>query len=389
MSRAMWHGGRTTMAEIKPESSAEALDTVEASATHHSADGLSHRLDAGGPSTTLTRANGRGPRWYGFTAFVLSGGGARGALQVGALRALMEAGIRPDVVVGTSIGAWNGALLAREPTLTGVDTIAAAWLSAHPTRVLLGMEPPANSPVSAHATMRMLVAARRIAAGHSSLYGDTGLRDFIKRLVGDLTFEDLALPLRVIATDITHGTRAVFGSGPLGPAILASSAIPGIFPPVRIEDAVYVDGGALDNSSIETALALGARRLFVLDVGYDEQAVGSDLWSGEALARRSKDHKDSKQHRNDKNGGRRPSIHPLAALLERTSQVVSHYQLVQALARVPPGIETHVIHVGLAASGGALEFEKAPLWIDKGYEFTCAYLERARPAVPLLVAGLT
>src|SRR5262249_26347136 len=56
--------------------------------------------------------NGRGPRWYGYTAFVLSGGGARGALQVGALRALLEAGIRPDVIVGTSIGAWNGALLA-------------------------------------------------------------------------------------------------------------------------------------------------------------------------------------------------------------------------------------------------------------------------------------
>src|SRR5262249_33643723 len=161
--------------------------------------------------------------------------------------------------------------------------------------------------------------------------------------------------LRIIATDLTHGTRAVFGSGLLGPAVLASSAIPGIFPPVRIGDTTYVDGGALDNSSIETALDLGARRLFVLDVGYDVQAVGAELGSGEALAEREKDHQDHKggkrgrRGRSRKNSGQKPSVHPLAAVLERTSQVVSHYQLVQTLARVPPGIETHVIHVGAAA----------------------------------------
>src|SRR5258708_27938392 len=114
----------------------------------------------------------RRPRWSGYTGFVLSGGGARGALQVGALRALLEAGQRPDVVVGTSIGAWNGALLACDPTLGGVDAIEAAWRGAHPTRVLLGMEPPANAPAQAHATLRMIAAARRVAAGRPSLYGD-------------------------------------------------------------------------------------------------------------------------------------------------------------------------------------------------------------------------
>src|SRR5579863_2722396 len=67
------------------------------------------------------------PRWRGYTAFVLSGGGARGALQVGALRALLECGERPDVIVGTSIGAWNGAVLARDPTLTGVEAVEEAW----------------------------------------------------------------------------------------------------------------------------------------------------------------------------------------------------------------------------------------------------------------------
>lgn len=332
----------------------------------------------------------RKPRWSGYTAFVLSGGGARGALQVGALRALLEAGERPDVVVGTSIGAWNGALLARDPTLGGVDVIEAAWRGAHPTRVLLGMEPPANAPAQAHATLRMIAAARRVAAGRPSLYGNAGVSEFVQRLVGDLTFEQLAIPLRVVATDITHGTRAIFDSGPLAPAVLASSAIPGIFPPMRIGDAVYVDGGTLDNASVETALRLGARRLFVLEVGYDEQATGSDLWSVQApedLLNGADPGKNGKNGRNRRRGrdagaARRPAVHPLAALLERTSQVVSHYQLEQALARIPRGVEVHVIHVGHAAAGGALEFEKAPRWIEQGYEFTRAYLAEARIGQP-------
>src|SRR5258708_5042210 len=77
----------------------------------------------------------RRPRWAGYTAFVLSGGGARGALQVGALRALLEHGERPDVIVGTSIGAWNGAVLARNPTLTGVEELADIWHAVHSWRV--------------------------------------------------------------------------------------------------------------------------------------------------------------------------------------------------------------------------------------------------------------
>jgi NTE family protein len=335
----------------------------------------------------------RRPRWNGYTVFVLSGGGARGALQVGALRALLEAGERPDAVVGTSIGAWNGALLARDPTLDGVEELATAWRDAHPTRVLLGIEPPANTPPQAHASLRMIAAARRVAAGRPSLYGDAGVREFVQQRVGEGTFEDLALPLRVVATDITHGTRAVFASGPLAPAILASSAIPGVFPPVRIGDSVYVDGGSVDNASVETALALGARRIFVLEVGFDEQATGSSLWSvpvpeeppDEVVT--MKGGRGMWSGRIRLGGGRRnrnrPYVHPLAALLERTSQVVSHYQLEQSLARVPRGIEVHVIRVGHAAAGGALEFEKAPRWIEQGYAVTREYLASLQ-ASPLL-----
>lgn len=335
-------------------------------------------------TSTAASASGtlRRPRWRGYTAFVLSGGGARGALQVGALRALLEAEIVPDVVVGTSIGAWNGALLARQPTLDGIAAMEAAWREAHPTRVLLGIEPPANAPAQAHATLRTIAAARRVAAGKPSLYGNDGVREFIQKLVGETTFEELVLPLRVIATDITHGTRAVFRTGLLAPAVLASSAIPGVFPPVRIGDSVYVDGGSLDNASVETALVLGARRIFVLEVGYDEQATGATLWSNPSLDEPGETENGKGRFGLNRRGSR-PPVHPLAALLERTSQVVSHYQLEQSLARVPRGIEVHVLRVGHSAAGGALEFEKAARWIEQGYAFTQEYLESVPHGQPL------
>ncbi len=303
------------------------------------------------------------PRWRSYTAFVLSGGGARGALQVGALRALLECGERPDVIIGTSIGSWNGAVLALNPTLAGVEAVEGAWRTAHPSRVLLGMEPPVNT-AQALAAMRALTAVRRLAAGEPSLYSDAGMRQMIARLLGDTTFEQMAVPLRIIATDITHGTRAIFGTGPVAPAVLASSAIPGIFPPVRIGEAVYVDGGALDNASVETALALGARRIFVLDVGYDEHGSHARLWS--------------EVQPEDSHRRRIAGVLALSAVLERTTQVVSRYQLDRTLQRVPPGIEMHVLRIGTKAGGGALEFEKAPQWMRQGYEATAAYLARER-----------
>jgi predicted acylesterase/phospholipase RssA len=328
------------------------------------------------PGVNGSRAAHR-PRWRTYTAFVLSGGGARGALQVGALRALLEAGERPDVVVGTSIGAWNGALLARDPTPAGVERLAEVWLTAHPTRVLLGLEQNGHSPAMAIASSRYatyIAAAQRLAAGHPSLYGDAGLRHFAQAAVGETTFEELTVPLRVIAADITHGRRVVFSAGPIAPTILASSAIPGIFPPVRIGDTVYVDGGILDNASIETALALGARRLFILDVGYDEGGAGSALWlpEPEEIKEIKSNGKPARSSR-----GSRSGVHPLAAVLERSSQVMSRYHFDRAIARIPRGIETHVLRIGNGAGGGALEFEKAPEWITAGYESARAQLARS------------
>ncbi|HLJ81113.1 MAG TPA: patatin-like phospholipase family protein, partial [Ktedonobacterales bacterium] len=223
----------------------------------------------------------RRPRWRNYTAFVLSGGGARGALQVGILRALLEYGEQPDVVIGTSIGAWNAAWIARNPTLAGVAGLEAAWHTTHPARVLLDIDPSPHTPAQALASRRLFSIARRLTAGFPSLYSDAGMQHFIARYLQDVRFEEMAVPLRIIAADITHGTRAIFSSGLVAPTVLASSAIPGVFPPVRIGDTVYVDGGSLDNCSLETALEIGARRVFVLDVGYDESSAGAPLWTSE------------------------------------------------------------------------------------------------------------
>ncbi|HEV7129621.1 MAG TPA: patatin-like phospholipase family protein [Ktedonobacterales bacterium] len=310
------------------------------------------------------RGGERRPGWSGYTAFVLSGGGARGAVQVGMLRALLEAGERPDVIVGTSIGAWNGAWLARHPNLEGLNELEDLWHGLTSSKVLLGRETYGAPPARAIAGMLVLSAARRVAQGAPSLYSDAGMSQLVERLIGNWTFEDLTLPMRVIAANLSHGGRAVFYSGPLAPPVLASSAIPGIFPPVRIGEQVYVDGGALENASLDVAYDLGARRLFVLDVGYDSNTDENALWA--AVSQHHVEH------------ARQSTTHALAAVLERTAQVMSRYHLEQALRRLPPGIEVHVLS-GTTA-GGLLDFGRSAELMQQGYARTQAHLGALSPS---------
>lgn len=312
----------------------------------------------------------RRPRWRDYTAFVLSGGGARGALQVGALRALVEVGEIPDLIIGTSVGAWNGAWLAMGPTPERMETMARVWASVHPAQVLLGRERVAGG--ASRQAIRgalALAAARNVTRDNPSLYSDIGLRQLLKRYYADATFEALAVPLYVIATNLTAGERTVFASGEVGPALLASSAIPGIFPPVRIGDAMFVDGGAVENCGVELALTLGARRIFVLDVGYDASPTAMQLWSAPPI-----------RDERTPSRVRRPRTtmmpHALASILDRTTQVMGRYQLERDLARLPSGIEAHVIRPTPSQGGGALDFDAAPEWIERGYAFASEYLAR-------------
>lgn len=186
------------------------------------------------------------------TAFAISGGGARGAAQVGMLRALIERNITPDLVVGVSIGAWNGAWLAHRPELDWVKRLEEVWRNV--TRRTLDIV--------------WWRAARNMVRRKPSLYEGDGLSRFVARHLQVHNFEDLAVPLHTVAIDLTAGTKAVFSHGPLAPAVLASSAIPGIFPPVLIDGRQHVDGGLVDPTGLDTAIELGARRVYVLDSGY-------------------------------------------------------------------------------------------------------------------------
>ncbi len=322
-------------------------------------------VETAGSSILRLRSRQAQPR-AGATAFVFSGGGARGALHVGALRALLEAGIRPDMLVGTSIGAWNAAWLAQSPTLDGVEALAEIWRSLQAGQILLGRRHPVWSRARALRGLLMLAALRRIAGGSSSLYSDTGLRQILSQRFADLTFEDLALPLSVIATNLSHGGRAVFQRGTLGDALLASSAIPGIFPPVSIDGALYADGGMVDGCSVETAIEMGARRIFVLAIGYDAEAGDGAAWAhtGEqALA-----------------AGRGMPRHSVPSVIQRASQVMGNYQIQRALERAPSSVAARLISLSSGVGGGTLSFGNVDELIERAYQSTRGYLATAYAA---------
>ncbi|HVL82286.1 MAG TPA: patatin-like phospholipase family protein [Actinomycetota bacterium] len=190
------------------------------------------------------------------TAFVLGGGGNLGCIQVGMLRALFERGIAPDLVVGCSVGALNGAAVAHDPTLDGVTKLEAMW-----RRLESGDVFPSGRMSGPWLLLRKGTA----------LYPNTGLRAAIDASFPEATFEGCRVPLHVVATSMTSGRSRWFSSGPLAEPLLASSALPAVFPPVETEGDHFIDGGVIDNVPISKAVELGARRIYVLHVGNFER----------------------------------------------------------------------------------------------------------------------
>lgn len=192
-------------------------------------------------------------------ALVLGGGGVRGAVEVGMLRALLEAGIRPDLVIGTSIGAINGALVAADPTVGVVDRLVRAWTS------------PAARAVYGDSLGRQL---RRLAATRTHLNSPEPLRRLlVDELGADVAFEDLAVPLRVVAASIERAAEHWFDSGPLVDAVVASASVPGVLPPACIGGEHFIDGGIVNSIPVEEAVRAGARTIYVLQVGRVEEQL--------------------------------------------------------------------------------------------------------------------
>jgi NTE family protein len=187
------------------------------------------------------------------TAFVLSGGGSLGAVQVGMLQALDEAGIAPDLIVGTSVGALNAAYVARRPWPGATDGLAAIW--QHVSR-------PALFPFSAS------LALRAVRGSSNHALSNAGLAALVRRYLPYDRIEAASVRLAVVTTDLLTGREVVLTHGPVADAVLASAALPGIFPPVAVDGHLLFDGGLVDHTPLTVAARLGADRIFVLPTGY-------------------------------------------------------------------------------------------------------------------------
>ena len=183
-------------------------------------------------------------------AFVLSGGGPLGAVQVGLIQALFQEGIVPDFVVGTSVGALNAVAIAHDPTSAGALALRNVWTQMRSDDLFPGGR---------------LVSAWHAFKRGSHVFSNTGLRRIIATL-GVETFEELLLPSHIVATNLETGGETWFNSGPIIDPLLASSAMPGIFCPVTIAGVPYIDGGIANNVPVGKAVELGARKIYLLNV---------------------------------------------------------------------------------------------------------------------------
>jgi NTE family protein len=186
------------------------------------------------------------------TAFVLAGGGSLGAVQVGMLKAVTRAGIVPDLVVGASVGAINGAYFAAQPDDAGVKRLEGIWSRLHREDIF---------PVSPLNSLLAILGRR------DHLVTSSPLRSLVESELPCERLEDAKIPCYVVATDVLDGTEVSIAAGPLATALLASAAIPAVFPHVTLDGRHLMDGAIANNTPISTALKLGATRVIVLPTG--------------------------------------------------------------------------------------------------------------------------
>ncbi len=192
------------------------------------------------------------------TAYVLGGGGVLGTTEVGMVRALAEHGIRPDLVVGTSIGALNGVFVAADPSVEGARRLAEVWRAV------------AREGLFTESPMRQ---AARVARFRTHLMSNAPLRAIIDRYLPVERIEELEVVFQCVAASIEGATERWFTEGPVTDAVVASCSVPGLFPPVEIEGTHYLDGGLVHSIPVGRALELGATSVYVLQVGRVEQPL--------------------------------------------------------------------------------------------------------------------
>jgi NTE family protein len=260
------------------------------------------------------------------TAFVFAGGGSFGAIQVGMMHSLAAHGISADMVVGSSVGSLNGAYYAGDPSLKGVLQLEAIWR---------GLTRDDVFPITWR-TLLGFIRRRDFLISH----------DGIQKLVDDhlpyRNLQDAKLPVHIVTTDIISGDSVVLSEGSAAQAIIASTAIPGAFAPVRYKDFYLADGAISSNTPIKVAVAKGANRLIILPTGY---ACSTQAPPTGAVA---------------------TALHALTLLIAR--------QLVSELEDIDPGIEYFVVPPLCPLVGSPYDFSRTADHIERAIQSTDAWL---------------
>ncbi|QWC86368.1 patatin-like phospholipase family protein [Nocardioidaceae bacterium] len=266
-------------------------------------------------------------------AYVLGGGGVLGAVEVGMLRALTERGVRPDLVLGTSVGALNGAVIAKDPGPETIDRLVDMWSTAGAADVY------ASGPV------RQVVRAART---RTHLHSAEPLRRRLREELGSRDFADLVVPFQCVASCIERSAEHWFSSGPLVPAILASAAVPGLFPPAEVDGEHFLDGGIVNSVPVGRAVELGATTVYVMQVGRLERPLTppSQPWE---VARVS-------------------------------FEIARRHRFVRETSAVPEGVSVHVLPTGETSRAddrllAFRDFSAVRRRIDAAYEATRAHLD--------------
>ena len=202
-------------------------------------------------------------------AFILSGGGNLGSIQVGMLRALLEAGIVPDVLVGASIGSVNAAFLAADPCLDQVMALEEVWTDLR-SRDIFSWNP-------------LGIGGALLRRG--AVFPPERWRRFLERRIPYERIEEAAVPLRIAATDFDDGASVILDSGSVVDAVMASTSLPVIFPPHRIGEHCYLDGVLSDQVPIKPAVEAGADTIYILAIS--SLAPPPDLRSAGKILRHS------------------------------------------------------------------------------------------------------
>jgi NTE family protein len=263
-------------------------------------------------------------------AFVLSGGGNHGAVQVGMLRALVEHHIEPALVLGASIGAVNGAAYAQDPTITGVARLEELWR---------GLEDQGILPTG------WLPNAMALARKGEALHSNDRLRGVIEGMLRVSTFEELRLAFQCVATDVVEAREVWFSSGRLVEPILASAALPAVLPAVEIDGVRYLDGAIVNDVPISRAVALGATTIYVLQCGTIDRP--------------------------------RPEPKRPFDVAVQSYWIMRQHRFKQALETLPAGVEAIVLPTGATPSLRYNDFTQSGALVRGAYAATAAFLDDA------------